>query len=162
MIDLSVMPVHSFTKWHKWQPRIPVYADWNAIPIEEIIHNWRQTFFHFFLILSVPSWKGQKSAPACQNGLAEAQKPSLGVCGNPARSGKKGTWPRRGWRGSRESLGRAGQDRAGQGRAGIAEAWAHFHAFVAQGRLIVGRWGRESSHDTARRASGVSVRRRAA
>ena len=43
---LASMPVHIFTIWHKRQPRIPVHADWNAIPIEEIIHNWWQTFFN--------------------------------------------------------------------------------------------------------------------
>lgn len=60
MIDLSVMPVHIFTKWHKRQPRIPDCADWNAIPIEEIIHNYRQTFFYFFQ----SHWgKGKKCAP---------------------------------------------------------------------------------------------------
>lgn len=48
MIGLSVMVVYFFTKPHKRQPRIPIHADWNAIPIEEKNHNQGQSFFDFF------------------------------------------------------------------------------------------------------------------
>lgn len=139
------MPVHSFTKWHKWQPRIPVYADWNAIPIEEIIHNWRQTFFHFFDSFSTILERAKKALVPAKTAWLRHRNHHQAFAVIRRAVEKKG-------HGHDEGSGAAENLLAGQGRDSRSMG-AYFHAFVAQGRLIVGRWGRESSHDTAWRAA---------
>ena len=48
MIGLSVIAVFFFTIWSLFAHRIPIHADWNAIPIEEFFHNLGVIFFKFF------------------------------------------------------------------------------------------------------------------
>lgn len=48
MIGLSVIAVKYFTTTRKRIPRIPVQADWNAIPIREINHKSGENFLNFF------------------------------------------------------------------------------------------------------------------
>ena len=80
MIGLSVIVVYFFTNYRKWQPRIPIHADWNAIPIEEIIHNRWQTFFHFFLIFfSAIAVRAKKGDHAAQISWQRQREKSPGV-----------------------------------------------------------------------------------